>query len=422
MMDETYFSISLNSYEDCSQEDAFCQIFNPVMAPMDLNDEINPDKVYFVNCKENLNKQNLNYEDFDEFYKVFAETGEKEGANDDMPKNNCNNERASFYVDLSKEAIFSPFEDEKFINVIIKSKQNKKPKFCNTISNKIENKNINDNDDNNTFAKPLSTKNKNIEENQYFPFTPGKGLFNSYASKIIEGTDTMMESKLEETYEKNLEENLSQSGQVINNENIFCDLKFKTKKYYIAPNGKKRREKKKRKFKSDDMRKKIKSRFHKTLKNIINDSLKAAGSLKFFDFLPQCFIGNIAKKINTQSLELTYENLLLTDFSLELSKDKPDKNSTDYKKFLKNKQVIEYLENHKEISKNSGFDIIKNKKYKDLMRMYFSSKEFEDSILRLKQENEDREYICEYIYRAKNYIQFYDNNNEEKYEIESSEE
>ena len=79
------------------------------------------------------------------------------------------------------------------------------------------------------------------------------------------------------------------------------------------------------------------------------------------------------------------------------------------------------MEIHKEISKNSGFDIIKNKKYKDLMRMYFSSKEFEDSILRLKQENEDREYIYEYIYRAKSYIQFY-NNNEEKYEIDSSEE
>ena len=67
----------------------------------------------------------------------------------------------------------------------------------------------------------------------------------------------------------------------------------------------------KRKFKSDDIRKKIKSRFHKTLKNIINANLKKAGSKKFFDFLPQCFIGNISKKVNSECLELTYKELFI---------------------------------------------------------------------------------------------------------------
>ena len=71
---------------------------------------------------------------------------------------------------------------------------------------------------------------------------------------------------------------------------------FRILKYFITENGKKRRIKKKRKFKSDDIRKKIKSRFHKTFKNIINENLKKAGSKKLFDFFPQCFIGNVSKK------------------------------------------------------------------------------------------------------------------------------
>ena len=91
-------------------------------------------------------------------------------------------------------------------------------------------------------------------------------------------------------------------------------FKFKTKKYFIAENGKKRRIKKKRKFKSDDIRKKIKSRFHKTFKNIINENLKKAGSKKLFDFFPQCFIGNVSKKLNSACLDLTYKELLLKDF------------------------------------------------------------------------------------------------------------
>ena len=56
--------------------------------------------------------------------------------------------------------------------------------------------------------------------------------------------------------------------------------------------------KKKRKYKSDDIRKKIKVRFHKVLKNKINESLKNAGSTELFSFLPQFFISNISKKFN----------------------------------------------------------------------------------------------------------------------------
>ena len=69
MIDENYFPFSLNSYEESYQEDAFCQIFNPVLEPLDIKDEINPDKVYFVNGKDDSTNRNSNnnYEDFDQF-------------------------------------------------------------------------------------------------------------------------------------------------------------------------------------------------------------------------------------------------------------------------------------------------------------------------------------------------------------------
>ena len=49
-------------------------------------------------------------------------------------------------------------------------------------------------------------------------------------------------------------------------------------------------------------------------------------------------------------------------------------------------------------------------KYKDLLTNYFISKEFEDSLNDLKNE-ESQEYIQSYMYHAKNYIQFYTTNN-----------
>ena len=182
------------------------------------------------------------------------------------------------------------------------------------------------------------------------------------------------------------------------------------------PNGKKRRQKKKRKYKSDDIRKKIKSRFHKTLKNIVNNMLKKGGSKKFFDFLPQNFTGNVSKKVNSQSFEMTFNELLSYNFLNKKNK------SADSKKSEKNKEVVEYLEQNPEISKNSGYDLIKNKKYKDLLKIYFSSAEFENSISRLKEEKEENDYIQEYIYRAKNYIEFYSNFDKDKISEDNDEE
>ena len=398
MINEQYIKSSIDSFDESSQEEAFCQIFNPILEPMDINDEINHDKLYFVNNKDINNNNIIYFEDFDEFYKKFFEIEQE----NDISNVNIY-EKPFFYpnLNLNNDKIFSTFENEKFFIVKNNKKENKKDK--NEIAYEKP-KNIN----------VKNKKNKNLDENYFFPFTPGKGLLNYFNMKKSEESFLNSESNNEKLI---IDENTLNSEQINNNaNNTYYEFKFKTKKYCIMPNGKKRRQKKKRKYKSDDIRKKIKSRFHKTLKNIVNNMLKKGGSKKFFDFLPQNFTGNVSKKVNSQSFEMTFNELLSYNFL-----DKKNK-SADSKKSEKNKEVVEYLEQNPEISKNSGYDLIKNKKYKDLLKIYFSSAEFENSISRLKEEKEENDYIQEYIYRAKNYIEFYSNFDKDKISEDNDEE
>ena len=181
---------------------------------------------------------------------------------------------------------------------------------------------------------------------------------------------------------------------------------FSTNIYITDSDGNKKRQKKARKFKPDDIRKKIKVRFHKKIKNLINENLKKAGSNELFSFLPQIFIGNIAKKFNNQYLYSTYEDLLKINFS-DIEKDYPNK-ECDYNQFNKNKKTLEYLSQNPEISRISGFDKVKKMKYRDILVAYFSSDEFEKSIGQLIEEDESAEYIQEYILLAQNYIEYFE--------------
>ena len=180
-------------------------------------------------------------------------------------------------------------------------------------------------------------------------------------------------------------------------------------KFNIKQIGKNNKFRKRRKYKADDIRKKIKSRFFKQLKNIINQYLIISGSKKLIDFLPPSFISNLSKPLNYKYMNSTYKELLSTDFKEIIQKKNNVANNLDYKRFLKNKTLINYLEENQDISKLSGFNIIKDIKCKDLFERYLNSKEFEDSILRLKDENENSEYINKYIISAKDYVGYYNN-------------
>lgn len=250
-------------------------------------------------------------------------------------------------------------------------------------------------------------KNEDCEE-KCFPFTEGKGIIKMNYKKSVEE---------ENGFQVNDEKNK-------NFQNEFYLMKFSTREYYINENGKKRKVIKQRKHNPDIIRKKLKSRFHKTLRNIININLKNVNSKQLFDFFPQCFLINLTKSLNSRCFELTYKELLSIDFTLELNKTKDYKKiDTDKNNYLRNKEVLEYLEKNPIISKKSGFDIIKNMKYKKLLKNYFISKEFEDSLNQFKNEQESQEYIQSYIYHAKNYIKYFTTNNssENDYDIKKEE-
>ena len=181
----------------------------------------------------------------------------------------------------------------------------------------------------------------------------------------------------------------------------------------------------KRKYKPDDIRKKIKARFHKSIKNIINENLRQAGSKYFFSFLPQIFISSIARDKNHQVLNLSYREIIQKDFISNIDEKKYKNKNVDLAKYKNNLNVLEYLDKNPEICENSGFDIISNMKYSDLLDEYFKSAEFEKAVRKLHEENEEEEYIREYIKKAKNYVNFFSevpfkiNNKKNKKNIEN---
>ena len=104
-------------------------------------------------------------------------------------------------------------------------------------------------------------------------------------------------------------------------------------------------------------------------------------------------------------MNLTYKELLSIDFTKNI--ETSINSNIDKKQIIKNQNFLQYLENNPEISNMSGFDIIKNMKYRELLQLYFSSKEFENAINHLKKKKESDEYINDYIYLSQNYINYF---------------
>ena len=135
--------------------------------------------------------------------------------------------------------------------------------------------------------------------------------------------------------------------------------------------------------------------------------MKIAGSKHFFSFLPQIFISSITRDKNHQVLNLTYRELLQKDFVSGIDDKKYKNKKVDLAKYQNNLRVLEYLDKNPEICKNSGFDIISKMKYSDLLQEYFKSDEFDKAIIKLQEENEEEDYINEYVNKAKTYVNFF---------------
>ena len=467
MIHETFSSESSKNGFD--QDEEMIKIFSSFIPKSDLEQDDSLDDLIYVNNahlnkdiktspKFQISNENdlLIMDDYDDLYNQILGKNEAKSINEN---NDIDKPLFASNLNIHENKFKSPIIEEKEEMLIenFNQKIEKVPKeLIFHIEKDINNSKIGENDENqfnlkkeNSLKKPYkrnhNSKEKKDLKDEYFPFTPGKGIINcsfknnepppstgvpscSDSSQEIEqpnrknvippfkekhiqiGNKNNKGSNKDESKEERVNEEAYDCIECINTPNDFI-FKFKTKKYFVSENGKRKRVKKKRKFKPDDIRKKIKARFHKAIKNIINENLKKAGSKELFDFLPQCFIGNISKKINAKCLELTYKELLSTDFITELNKQDYKNSNVDKNKYKKNIEVLNYLEKNPDICQRSGFDLIKDKKYKDILQIYFSSAQFENSLFQLRDEKESSEYIQEYINKARTYVSFYSNVN-----------
>ena len=92
-----------------------------------------------------------------------------------------------------------------------------------------------------------------------------------------------------------LEENDESSKDLKSLLNIKRPRKKHKGKFFIESKGKRIAIRRRRK--EDNIRKKIKSAFHKYMRLYINNALKKAGSKYIFETLPQHFIADITKKL-----------------------------------------------------------------------------------------------------------------------------
>ena len=430
-----------NYNEDYLDEDeAIFKVFQSSFDKRDMQDDFDMDYLYYLNNQnskdlvpgkesENLVSNESSLLLMDDYEAVYDKFVGVKDPNMIKPEENISNKPLFYFnFDKNQNKFKSPINQEKEEMIVIEIlNEFNKDKTKDLSTNPVEESKI--------VKKKGKDKTKALKENgktqkrhrrkkycretvdtedKCFPFTTGKG--------IISFSCINDEFNLSNTECTSSPSGVSQASQSLSSKKEISGMQDENMRI-----GKKKRVKKKRKYKPDDIRKKIKVRFHKTLKNIINQNLKKVCSKEFFDFLPQCFLSNVTKKTNAKFLELSLKELLSTDFLKELNKEDYRNSKIDFNKYKKNKEVLRYLEENPDISERSGFDAIKDKKYKDILKNYFTSAQFEESLYQLKEENENPEYIVEYIKKAKTYISFYCNvkykeEDEDEDEIENEEE
>ena len=154
-----------------------------------------------------------------------------------------------------------------------------------------------------------------------------------------------------------------------------------------------------RKLKPDSLRKKIKARFHKKLRRIINAKLKEAGSKYFFDSFPQSFITNINIGFNRPLLNITMRELFQKTFGFKAK----DREKIDY-----NIKVLKYIEDNPNIKNNNKIMEFLDSTYKEIILKYMEGNYLLEDIERLKQEGEKEDYINRYTFISLHWVEFYE--------------
>lgn len=194
------------------------------------------------------------------------------------------------------------------------------------------------------------------------------------------------------------------SEKTLFNFGYFDENTKKTIKDALTSNIKKNN-KKRRMYRTDEIIIKFMGKLFKKLINRINIKLKISKSKKFFRYLPDCFIKEYKKMIlkakkkkNLADIDFTLETIFSTEFfkiEKEILKD--------------NIETIKYLKKaeNKTIYENSNFYIFKDYKFSQILKEFFNSKEFGMDISVLKDENQEIEYIKEYIIKVEKFVNFF---------------
>ena len=150
-----------------------------------------------------------------------------------------------------------------------------------------------------------------------------------------------------------------------------------------------------RKEEPDDIQKKIKSRFFKTLKTYINEKLNILHINKKFEFLPKNFIENISKAQIKEMLDKTLEEIIIS-----FKKDNSEK-------VKNNCELLELLKKNMNNIKIKKLYRIFSTRIEILFKEYLKSEEFDKSITKLKNEGNYSQYIEKYISLANNFVEYF---------------
>ena len=186
-----------------------------------------------------------------------------------------------------------------------------------------------------------------------------------------------------------------------------------------------------RKYKPDDIRKRIKSNFFTWLRKDINNKLKSQNYKKEFKFL-KCFVEDLNKERNKEFINNTIKELLTKDLYSDLKKNKEKSETTkndnnvgkvigedvddkskkrsrykdgDLKKYKDNLEIMAYLNENEDLRRKINFDSLEKKTFAELFNEYLESG-FDYTIFDLKKEEEPY-YVNEYIIKAYEFIKYF---------------
>ena len=123
-----------------------------------------------------------------------------------------------------------------------------------------------------------------------------------------------------------------------------------------------------------------------------------------FKNLPQIFVKNTTKEYNKIFLNQTFRDFIIDD-SFQEDEEDDEHESTDRINYENNYKILIYLEN--KYLDNTELNITLHKKIKEIYKEYLLSEKFGDSIVNLKNERKDEQYIDIYITVANDFINFY---------------